>query len=249
MSQHIESRNVSQMGQLYIVPTPIGNLEDITRRAARVLAEVDLIACEDTRVTGRLLEHLGIGKKPLVSLHARNEHVRADELLASLRAGTDVALVSDAGTPGLSDPGSYLVRLVLEAGVKVESLPGPNAAVTALVASGLSTKSFLFEGFLPHKKGRQTRLRELALYRETIVLYESPHRIVRTLADLWEHFGEERRAVIGRELTKLYEEYNRGTLGELLALYRDRASIKGEFVLVIEGCGKSRHAGSTAEED
>lgn len=239
MNQHRESANVSEEGRLYIVPTPIGNLEDITYRAVRLLAEVAVIACEDTRVTGRLLEHLKIERKRLFSLHARNEHGRIGELLKLLRTGHSVALVSDAGTPGISDPGSALVRATIEAGLDVESLPGPNAAITALAASGLSTRSFVFEGFLPHKKGRQTRLKELARYRETIILYESPHRLLRTLGDLCEHFDPSRNAVIGRELTKLYEEYNRSTLAELLADYESRPSVKGEIVLLVEGREKS----------
>lgn len=248
MSQHKESANVSEEGCLYIVPTPIGNLEDITYRAVRILSQVDTIACEDTRVTGRLLEHLKIEKKRLISLHARNESGRSDGLLNLLRAGHSIALVSDAGTPGISDPGSLLIRAVVEAGLKVVSLPGPSAAITAIVASGLPTRSFIFEGFLPHKKGRQTRLKELARYRETLLLYESPHRLLRTLRDLCEHFGPERRAVIGRELTKFYEEYNRGSLGELLIDYESRSSIKGEFVLLVEGIEKLR-SGQFSEEE
>lgn len=247
MSQHKEPINVSEEGVLFVVPTPIGNLEDITYRAVRVLGEVDVIACEDTRVTGRLLEHLKIERKRLFSLHARNEHARTDELLGMLRAGKTIALVSDAGTPGISDPGSAIIRAVTGAGVRVESLPGPNAAISALVASGLSTKAFVFEGFLPHKKGRQTRMKELAHYRETLVLYESPHRLLRTLRELSEHFGSERRAVLARELTKLFEEYNRGTLAELLADYTARPSIKGEFVLLIEGAEKGQGESPYAE--
>ncbi len=238
--QHRSSGEVSDAACLFVVPTPIGNLEDVTLRAIRVLREVDIIACEDTRVTGRLLQHLEIPRKSLISVHARNEQAKINEVLNALRQGMRVALVSDAGTPGISDPGMYLVIAVIAAGIKVEALPGPNAAITALVASGLSTTSVLFEGFLPHKKGRQTRLKELATYRETIVLYESPHRILRTLRDLAAHFGSERRAAIGRELTKLYEEYNRGSLSELLQDYEGRTSIKGEFVVIVQGAAKSR---------
>lgn len=249
MNQHREGANVPREGRLYIIATPIGNLEDITVRAARLLEEADIIACEDTRVTGRLLEHLKIAKKRLFNIHARNEQGRSGELVRLLQEGRTVALVSDAGTPGISDPGSGAVRAAIEAGVVVESVPGPNAAVTALAASGLPTRSFLFEGFLPHKKGRRTRLKELARYRETVILYESPHRLLRTLRDLCEHFGPDRRAVIGRELTKLYEEYNRGTLAELLADYEVRSSIKGEIVLMIEGEEKSRPDRFADDED
>lgn len=233
--EHESGTEVPDRPRLFVVPTPLGNLEDITLRALRVLGAVDLIACEDTRVTGRLLQHLDIPRKRLMSLHARNEQGRIGEILSFWEEGLSIALVSDAGMPGISDPGTALISAAIAAGVKVEVLPGANAALTAVVGSGLSTRSILFEGFLPHKKGRQTRLGELAMYRETIVLYESPHRILRTLRDLIEHFGADRPAAIGRELTKMYEEYNRDTLAGLLAEYEARPSIKGEFVIVVSG--------------
>lgn len=222
-------------GVLYIVPTPIGNLEDITLRALRVLREVNTIACEDTRVTANLLRHFEIPTKRLISYFAGNEAARVGGLIALLAGGEDVALTSDAGTPGISDPGTRLVSAAIAAGITVIPLPGANAAVTAVTASGLPTDSILFEGFLPHKKGRQTALRRLAVEESTVVLYESPHRIVRTLAELAEHCGTDRRAAVCRELTKMYEEINRGTLGELHADYAGRASVKGEFVVVITG--------------
>lgn len=222
-------------GVLYIVPTPIGNLEDITLRALRVLREVNTIACEDTRVTANLLRHFEIPTKRLISYFAGNEAARVGGLIALLAGGEDVALTSDAGTPGISDPGTRLVSAAIAAGITVIPLPGANAAVTAVTASGLPTDSILFEGFLPHKKGRQTALRRLAVEESTVVLYESPHRIVRTLAELAEHCGADRRAAVCRELTKMYEEINRGTLGELHAEYAGRASVKGEFVVVVAG--------------
>lgn len=236
----LQRERTGNAGRLYIVATPIGNLEDITLRAIRVLKEVELIVCEDTRVSGRLLSNLEIRDTQLMSMNARTERTKIPEILSRLQSGSDVACVSDAGTPGMSDPGGALVAAAVDAGIRVESIPGPNAAITALAASGLPTRSFLFEGFLPHKKGRMTRLNELADYRETIILYESPHRILRTLRDLSEAFGEDRPAAIGRELTKMYEEYNRGTLRELLDEYDSRPSIKGEFVLIVAGAGRKR---------
>lgn len=224
-------------GTLYVVPTPIGNLEDITLRALRVLRETPTIACEDTRVTAHLLRHFEIPTKRLISYFTGNEASRVGGIVALLLSGEDVALVSDAGTPGISDPGTRLIAATIAAGVRVVPLPGPSALVTAVTASGLRTDAIAFEGFLPHKKGRQTALRGLATEPRTIVLYESPHRIVRTLTDLAEHLGPERRAAVARELTKIYEEINRGTIAELLALYSARPSIKGEIVVVVEGAG------------
>jgi 16S rRNA (cytidine1402-2'-O)-methyltransferase len=220
---------------LFIVPTPIGNLEDITLRALRVLRETETIACEDTRVTGNLLRHYEIPRKTLISYFAGNEQARVGQIIGVLQRGENVVLVSDAGTPGISDPGVRLIAAAIAAGIRIEPLPGANAAITAVVASGLPTDSIVFEGFLPHKKGRQTMLRRLAEEERTIVLYESPHRIVKTLSELAEHLGPDRRASLGRELTKLHEEINRGTLAELHAEYAGRASIKGEFVVVVEG--------------
>lgn len=219
---------------LYLVPTPIGNLEDLTFRALRVLREADLIACEDTRTSGVLLDHYGI-TTPRTSYHDHNERRKAPELVARMQAGETVALVTDAGSPGISDPGFYLVRACLQAGIRVEALPGPTAFVPALVLSGLPTDRFAFEGFLPAKKGRQGRLRALATEERTLVLYESPHRLVRTLNDLAEHLGADRPAAVARELTKKFEEVARGTLGVLAAAFGARERIRGECVLVVGG--------------
>jgi 16S rRNA (cytidine1402-2'-O)-methyltransferase len=227
-------------GTLYIVPTPIGNLEDITLRALRVLRETETIACEDTRVTANLLRHFEIPSRRLISYFAGNERARLGQILEILLGGADVALVSDAGTPGISDPGTRLIAAAIDADVPVVPLPGPVAAVVAVTASGLPTDSILFEGFLPHKKGRQTALRRLAEEDRTVVLYESPHRIVKTLRELVDVCGPERRAAICRELTKFYEEINRGTLEQLHEDYSRRSSIKGEFVLVVAGAGRRR---------
>jgi 16S rRNA (cytidine1402-2'-O)-methyltransferase len=227
-------------GMLYIVPTPIGNLEDITLRAIRILRETPTIACEDTRVTANLLRHFEIPHKRLISYFAGNEAGRVGQIIGILEGGEDVALVSDAGTPGISDPGTRLIAAAIERGITVVPLPGPSAMLTALTASGLPTDAIVFEGFLPHKKGRQTMLRRLADEERTIVLYESPHRIVKTLRELAEHLGDDRPAVLGRELTKLYEEINRASLGELHADYAGRASIKGEFVVVVAGRERKR---------
>lgn len=218
---------------LTLVPTPIGNLDDITLRAQKVLAEVDGVVAEDTRVTGRLLQHLGL-QRPLIPFHAHNEHRMVEQLVARLKAGERFALVSDAGTPAISDPGFLLVRAALQAGVSVECLPGATAFVPALVSSGLPCDRFVFEGFLPVKKGRRTRLEQLCREERTIVLYESPHRLVRTLRDLAETFGAERQASTSREISKLHEETLRGTLAELLEHF-DRTEPRGEFVVVVGG--------------
>lgn len=218
---------------LYLVPTPIGNLEDITHRALRILNEADLILAEDTRTSGKLLKHYEI-KKPLQSFHAHNEHGQLQKIIQKMEEGTVVALVSDAGTPAISDPGYLLVRECIANGLKVECLPGATAFVPALVNSGLPADRFVFEGFLPHKKGRQTRMKELAEESKTIILYESPHRLLKTLQQLAEYLGEERRACVSRELTKIYEENVRGTLKELYEHYTAN-TLKGEIVLVVEG--------------
>lgn len=225
-------------GKLYVVPTPIGNLEDITLRAIRVLGEVELVLAEDTRVSGQLLAHLGIDR-PLRSFHAHNEHHVLQGVVDKLKAGAVLALVSDAGTPGISDPGFLLVRACLEAGVPVETLPGPTAFVPALVSSGLPCDRFVFEGFLPVKKGRRTRLQLLAAEHRTIVLYESPHRTERTLRELAEVLGGERRAAVARELSKLHEEVRRGTLAELAAHFAATAA-RGEIVLCVAGVDDRR---------
>ncbi|MEH0157875.1 16S rRNA (cytidine(1402)-2'-O)-methyltransferase [Limibacter armeniacum] len=218
---------------LYIVPTPIGNLEDITLRAIRVLQEVDTILAEDTRNTGFLLKHLDI-QKPLHSHHAFNEHKTTAQIVERLKKGEKIALVSDAGTPAISDPGFYLVRACVEAGIKIETLPGASAFVLALVNSGLPVDRFVFEGFLPHKKGRQTKIQALADEERTVVFYESPHRLIKTLEQLLEFWGEDRNACVCRELTKLHEENARGTLSELAAYFKEKG-VKGEIVLVVEG--------------
>ena len=218
---------------LTLVPTPIGNLDDITLRAIQVLGTVDTVVAEDTRVTGRLLQHLGISK-PLVSCHGNNEHRMVEQLVQRLLHGERMALVSDAGTPAISDPGFLLVRAALREGVAVECLPGPTAFVPALVVSGLPCERFVFEGFLPVKKGRRTRLGVLAREPRTIVLYESPHRLLRTLQELADGFGADRPASVSRELSKLHEETVRGTLAELTAHFTTHAP-RGEFVLVVGG--------------
>jgi 16S rRNA (cytidine1402-2'-O)-methyltransferase len=219
--------------KLYVVPTPIGNLEDITLRALRVLREAELVIAEDTRTTGHLLKHYELAK-PLQSYHNFNEHQAVAGLVRRLAEGRVFALVSDAGTPGISDPGFLLVRACLEAGVVVECLPGPTAFVPALVKSGLPTDRFVFEGFLPHKKGRQTRLKALAQEPRTTVLYESPFRLVKLLGELQEHCGPARRASVSRELTKLYEETVNGTVAEILAHFSAKEP-KGEIVVVVAG--------------
>ncbi|WP_375416873.1 16S rRNA (cytidine(1402)-2'-O)-methyltransferase [uncultured Hymenobacter sp.] len=219
---------------LTLVPTPIGNLDDITLRAIKVLGEVDTVLCEDTRTSGRLMQHLGL-KKPLLSYHLHNEHQQVARLLDRLEKGERMALVSDAGTPGISDPGFLLVRECLARGLAVECLPGATALIPALLKSGFGAERFCFEGFLPVKKGRQTRLAELSKETRTLIFYESPHRIVKTLQQLAEVFGPDRPASVSRELTKLFEETVNGTLGELAANFAARPAIKGEIVLVVEG--------------
>lgn len=219
---------------LYIVPTPIGNLEDLTLRALRILGEVDLILAEDTRVSKRLLQHYEIAT-PIRAYHAHNEHGITPQLVQQLEMGTTMALVSDAGTPGISDPGFLLARACREAGVKVECLPGATAFVPALVASGLPCDRFHFEGFLPHKKGRQTRLLYLAELAYTFVLYESPKRLVKCLDQLIEHCGGDRPASVARELSKLHEEVRTDSLQVLADHYREQAKVRGEIVIVIGG--------------
>ncbi|SHK59460.1 16S rRNA (cytidine(1402)-2'-O)-methyltransferase [Rhodothermus profundi] len=219
---------------LYLVPTPIGNLEDLTLRALRILREVDLIACEDTRTSAKLLRHYGI-TTPTTSYHAHNEARKAAQLVARMEAGARVALITDAGTPGISDPGFRLVRACLQRRIPVIALPGPTAFVPALAASGLPTDRFVFEGFLPTKKGRQKRLAELATEPRTMVLYEAPHRLVRTLGDLAQALGDERPAVVARELTKTFEAFARGTLRTLHAYYAAQPRVRGEIVLIVAG--------------
>lgn len=219
---------------LYLVPTPIGNLEDMTLRAIRILKEVDLVLAEDTRTSKRLLTHYGIAT-PLRSYHAHNEHATVTSLAAQLQGGANMALVTDAGTPGISDPGFLLVRACVQSGVRVECLPGATAFVPALAASGLPCDRFHFEGFLPHKKGRQTRLLYLAALPNTFVLYESPNRLIKCLEQLIEHCGPERPACVARELSKLHEDLRTDTLEAILHYYRQKDAVKGEVVIVVGG--------------
>jgi 16S rRNA (cytidine1402-2'-O)-methyltransferase len=221
------------MAKLILVPTPIGNLEDITLRAIRILKETDLIFAEDTRTTNRLLKHLEVSK-PAIPFHAHNEHRSLGLTIDRIRANEMCVLVSDAGTPAISDPGFLLVRECLKEGIEIECLPGPVALIPALVASGFPCDKFVFEGFLPHKKGRQTRLKILAEEERTIVLYESPHRLVKCLGQIGEFLGEDRRVCVARELTKMYEEFQRGTAEEVMKHYEANPP-KGEIVIVIEG--------------
>ena len=227
------------MGILYVVPTPVGNLEDMTLRAVRVLKEADVVLAEDTRTSGVLLKHFDI-KNHLVSHHKFNEHGTSASIVERLKAGATVALISDAGTPGISDPGFYLVREAVNAGVTVQCLPGATAFVPALVSSGLPCDRFCFEGFLPQKKGRATRLEALKDEARTMVFYESPYRVLKTLQQFAECFGEERRVSACREISKVHEESVRGTLAEVIAHFKETEP-RGEFVIVVEGkSGKQR---------
>ena len=218
---------------LYLVPTPIGNLKDITLRAIEVLKEVDLILAEDTRTTSHLLNHYQI-TKPLSPYHQHNEHKILQHLVSQLLEGKKMAVVTDAGTPGISDPAFLLVRECIKAGVKVECLPGATAFVPALVNSGIPTNRFCFEGFLPLKKGRQTLLKKLAEEERTMIFYESPMRLVKTLEEFIEYFGEDRMCCVSRELTKMFEENKRGTLQEVSDYFKEK-TVKGEIVIVVAG--------------
>ena len=222
------------MSKLYIIPTPIGNLEDITLRALRILKEVDTVLAEDTRTSGNLMRHFQIDKR-LMPYHKFNEHRALQGFINRMQSGETFALVSDAGTPSISDPGFLLVRACVENGIEVECLPGPTALIPALVNSGFPSDKFCFEGFLPQKKGRQKRLQELALEDRTLILYESPFRLIKLLEELLEYFGPERLVAISRELSKMHEENLRGTTAELLQILKERTSIKGEIVVVIRG--------------
>lgn len=224
-------------GKLYLVPTPIGNLEDITLRALRVLKEVDLILAEDTRTSAPLLKHFNIDQK-VFAHHQHNEHKAVAEIVRFLKEGQNIALISDAGTPAISDPGFLLVREVLKNDLPVECLPGATAFVPALVNSGLPNDRFTFEGFLPVKKGRQTRLKELIYEPRTMIFYESPHRLLKFLEELIEYFGAYRQASISRELTKMFEENVRGTLPEIKTHFEENI-LKGEFVIVVAGSTES----------
>lgn len=221
------------MGMLYVVPTPVGNLEDMTFRAIRVLKEADLILAEDTRTSGNLLKHFEI-KNAMISHHKFNEHQTVENIVNRIKAGETVAVISDAGTPGISDPGFLVARECVRNGIEVQCLPGATAFVPALVASGLPCDRFCFEGFLPQKKGRQTRLKLLADERRTIVFYESPHRLLKTLIQLKEYFGQERQASVCREISKLHEESVRGSLQELVEHFT-ATEPRGEIVIVLAG--------------
>jgi 16S rRNA (cytidine1402-2'-O)-methyltransferase len=224
---------VNEKISLYLVPTPIGNLGDITLRALEILKAADVILAEDTRTSGTLLKHYGIGK-PLQSFHIFNEHQVYDKLVLRMKNGERFALVSDAGTPGISDPGYLLVRECIRAGLSIECLPGATALIPALVKSGFPTDRFVFEGFLPHKKGKQTMLKRLAEEDRTLIIYESPHRLVKTLEQMKEFFGEERLVSVSRELTKLHEETFTGTLNEVIEHF-GKKDVKGEIVIVVDG--------------
>ncbi len=220
-------------GILYIVPTPVGNLEDMTLRAIRILKEVDLILAEDTRTSGKLLKHFEI-QNHLMSHHKFNEHGTSAGIVERLKGGQNIALISDAGTPGISDPGFFLAREAAAAGIKVECLPGATAVIPALVSSGLPCDRFAFEGFLPQKKGRQTKLQSLVDEKRTMAFYESPYRVLKTLQQFAEVFGEDRQAATCREISKIHEECLRGTLAELIAHFKETAP-KGEFVIIVAG--------------
>ena len=222
------------MKKIYVVPTPIGNLEDITIRALDILKTVDLVLAEDTRKSKKLFDHFDI-KTPLSSYHQHNEHKKIKKIVDDIQKGVVCALISDAGTPSISDPGFLLIRECIKNNILIETLPGATAFVPALVNSGLPTDKFIFEGFLPHKKGRSKRLLQLSKEGRTIVLYESPHRILKTLDSLIKYFSPDRKASISRELTKIYEETQRGTLSELFSYFSEK-KVKGEFVIVVDGC-------------
>ena len=222
------------MKKIYVVPTPIGNLEDITIRALDILKTVDLVLAEDTRKSKKLFDHFDI-KTPLSSYHQHNEHKKIKKIVDDIQKGVVCALISDAGTPSVSDPGFLLIRECIKNNILIETLPGATAFVPALVNSGLPTDKFIFEGFLPHKKGRSKRLLQLSKEGRTIILYESPHRILKTLDSLIKYFSPDRKASISRELTKIYEETQRGTLSELFSYFSEK-KVKGEFVIVVDGC-------------
>ena len=228
---------MSDTGKLILVPTPIGNLEDITLRAISVLKQADIILAEDTRVSSKLLKHLEIEKK-LWAHHKFNEHKTTASIVSKLKEGMQVALISDAGTPAISDPGFLLVRACVENNIEVECLPGPTALIPALAVSGLPTDKFVFEGFLPQKKGRQKRITQLAGETRTMIFYESPFRLVKALAQFTEYFGNDRQACVCRELSKMFEEIKRGTVQELAEYYTDNPP-KGEIVIVVQGVPKN----------
>jgi 16S rRNA (cytidine1402-2'-O)-methyltransferase len=226
------------LASLFVIATPIGNLGDLSQRAIDTLAGVHYIACEDTRTTGKLLKHFGINT-PTISFHQHNEHKKVDYVVELIQSGQDVALVSDAGMPGISDPGFLAVRAAHKHGIPVVVIPGPDAATTALVSSGLPCDKYCFEGFLPQKKGRQKRLQQLSDEERSLIIYESPNRLLKLLGELKEYFGEDRLAAVARELTKKFEEVQRGTISELISLFEERDQIKGEIVVIVSGKGYS----------
>ncbi len=221
------------MSKLYVIPTPIGNLDDITLRAIRYLKEVSLVLAEDTRTSKRLFSHFDI-QTPITSFHMYNEHRVLNKFINIIKSGQKIALISDAGTPGISDPGFLLVRECIDKEIEVECLPGPTAFVPALINSGIPSEKFIFEGFLPLKKGRKSRLEFLSNEKRTIIFYESPHRLVKTLSQICQNFGESRKLSISREISKIYEENIRGTAKELLTYYENKKP-KGEIVIIVEG--------------
>lgn len=233
---------------LYLIPTPVGNMEDMTFRAIRLLREADLILCEDTRTSGILLKHFDITDKRLMAHHKFNEHGTSKAIVERLKGGETICLITDAGTPGISDPGFFLVREAVEAGVEVQTLPGATAFVPALVSSGLPCDKFCFEGFLPQKKGRQTRLEELSREPRTMIIYESPRRVVKTLEQFCEFFSEGRRISACREISKVYEESVRGTVREVLEHFK-AVEPKGEFVIIVEGNTNAATAPAASEEE
>ena len=221
------------MAKLYVVPTPIGNLDDITIRAIKTLESVDIILCEDTRRSKKLLNHIGV-KSNLKSHHKFNEHKELEKVVEKISLGNNVALITDAGTPGISDPGFLIIRTCIAKKIKVECLPGPTALIPGIVLSGLPMEKFIFEGFLPLKKGRSSRLKVLSSENRTMIFYESPHRLIKTLNDFQSTFGAERKISVSRELTKIYEETKRGSLKEIIKIFENKKP-KGEFVIVVNG--------------
>ncbi len=238
---------MNKAGKLSLVPTPIGNLEDITLRAIKILNTADVLLAEDTRVLSKLLNHFGI-KNKVVSHHKFNEHKTVQNIISRIEQGMQVALVSDAGTPGISDPGFLLVRTCVEHNIDVECLPGPTALIPALAVSGMPSDRFVFEGFLPQKKGRQKRLLQLVDEPRTVIFYESPHRLVKTLALFADFFGGERQACVCRELSKMFEEVKRGTIDELRGYYEEN-SPRGEIVIIVDGAPKKKTTRNHADDD
>lgn len=225
---------------LYLVPTPLGNLEDITLRALRILRNVDIIACEDTRHTGNLLKLLDIHAKQVISYHDHNEAQKADYLISMILEGKSLALVSDAGSPAISDPGYRLVDSAIKSGVKIVPLPGPTAFVPALIASGLPVHKFTFVGFPPQKKGRKTFMEEVMALESTIIMYESPYRIEKLVQEIAEYGGKDRKVCVAREISKIYEEFIRASAQELIELFKSKTNLKGEFVVLVEGLDKRK---------